>query len=213
MGKSTLSRKICENRGYQYVGFDDCFDYLLLENIPLLMAKLNKCNKPLCDRIIKFGKKAGCRTKSDCFKMFYNAFVPTEHKQISENVIAPCVMLYAIDSKVQDNGSLPVLDGVWADKGTRKHLRDFFLQYAPKLNFDSIRKLMIYLDLGLDVALERYRRNDRTLRHSIFLDEEKIKYMHGLNQPPASDEMPNFEVLIINDEKKLDYALQRALGF
>jgi tRNA uridine 5-carbamoylmethylation protein Kti12 len=209
-GKTNFAHNLAskDKDKYTHTEMDGLYDDLA-QNRYFFMKLIKKYHRERYKEIKNFAKQFNITDRSDQLTFYANYMIKTGQLKKFDVLQGMTSYLYAGELiKKMDNNIVPILDGPIVNKSTRKSIYNCLT--ASMGNIDGVSKLIIYLDLGLDLSLERLKTTKRKKLASMSPPtEELIRKSYEYQELPEKDEMPNLDVLIIKNEEEIGSAIEQ----
>lgn len=112
--------------------------------------------------------------------------------------IYTCLAVNLLNS--YNEGVVSIVENLFYDYRSRRSNFFYIDNYVSRIdnsnefNFDSIPKTLIYLDLGIELSLQRFKGCEKDFNVDLIVDTFEDQEL------PKSDEVPNLEVIILKTE-------------
>lgn len=208
-GKSTFCRKIAEkNPDCRYFELDAIFQ-MLADNRPYFLRLIGRHDPKLYKGITKKFKRAGISDPHDQLTLFANMMFELGKEQEFTDLQNMCELIHLADQlkKINSNESV-LIDGSLINAYSRVTVYNQLKKsVGSSADLDRLKKMIIFMDFGLEKSIERYRANPRKPGALKWSEEFITKMYHG-QELPKPNEIPNCHVLIAKDEKALDEIIE-----
>ncbi|MBI2101322.1 hypothetical protein HYT53_01815 [Candidatus Woesearchaeota archaeon] len=202
-GKSYLCDAIKQrNPKYKILGIDSIHDKLE-EEPEKFFESLQKFYPAILQQ---FGISTPSAGKRDLNKLKYAVItaVGKDGKTFWNQLFQQAVNSYIVSELSHIGGEIPVIESLLHDRVRRRMLFESLSEMAEIMGFnlglDETKKMLVYLNLGLDVSLKRHSRN--TQKREI-VDERVIHLIHRTQEIPKNEEFPNLEVVVLQNESEV----------
>lgn len=226
-GKSTLCRELqkINPEKFPFIDADQLFDDLM-DDPKMFFDFLLKAEPKLYWSTKEFYAKVGIldpRKQIDAMRVFGEQYGVSQYVKNMENyVVAACAF-----EKIANlpHESCPVIEGLHTTREARQGFYERMRLYPAiaklgikegetdetptKGDIDSMRKFMVYFDLGARLSLKRLkRRKGKPKYKSLTTKKSNITKHYEMQELPLGDEIPNLEILVVKSQADIDYAIR-----
>lgn len=215
-GKSFLTNRLIRNNPKTYVnlGIDIIYDYIEANSRKFFMY-LNILNPDLIENLGINFKKDKIKKLNAKKKILKNYLNENGIGHYWEKLLQGSGNIYFAEKLLNlDNSNKAVVESLFLNRRDRTEGHLAFKEYMGivhslksqeifplEKNLDNVKKTLIYLNLGLEVSLERFY-NSQNL--SSMLSKELILHAYEHQEIPLSNELPNLEVVLLESQKQID---------
>ncbi len=211
-GKSYFARNLEKSRPsrYKYIGVDELCEQLT-QRRDVFMGLIKRYDKDLHGQIENLGRQMNVRGDCNLLTLFANYMIEAGRFGEFEDMQQLYVLLHASEIMVGlKKGVTAVVDGAFTNKISRQvAYQTLRVAFGRKVPIDELRKLFIYFNLGLDLSLERFRKDGREGKSALRWDEALVRRTFKEQEIPATNELPNLEVAVINNPDELEQIVNR----
>jgi len=212
-GKSGFCRDIEEKTKGKYRRFtlDDSYTFLNTKGRGTALKLIEKTNPELHAKIVEAGWKNAVWGDAERFTMYARSRIEAGKRHDLDMMMNFYSMVYTTNLMIEAGDEvIPILDGVFINKVSRdltyQTLRNLLKDH---INLDDAKKVLVYLDMGLETSLLRYNLSGRPTSQVMECTKDTIRTTHGIQELPEQDELPNLEVMILKTQEDIAATQER----
>jgi hypothetical protein len=198
-GKTTLARKVCEERPYEYMSGDNNWDEIV-ENKILARRLIEKsiCHSDKNMRSCLQGYKNN--SDSELLERVENL---SERQQ--DQLVNIVFGLFLVE-KITTCEKIPLYEGFFVNRRQRLRLYNDLVSFLP--GFDSICKNLFFVDVDYEIT------EKRLIAKGVFDKKQALKteMRNRMKDIPSNSEWPNTKVHYIDGSRPVEVSAAEILG-
>ena len=213
-GKSSLGERIrarWEGR-CTYINFDRLFHETASRG-EIFFKYLEGLNKQVHDSVVLGSLKNGVGEKDEMLKDFARAVISKEQGLETFQFLLQSVALVYLADRLRELDTGVVVEGRFTNRknrqGTYEQIKSNLARFSYTPNLDEVQKVFLFINLGLNNSLERYKKGRTNSYASICTSEKEIRGQYSVQSIPSSKELPNLDVIVISSAKEVNSAVEK----